>query len=476
VPENVTAAAHGVDAVGLAARIREGGTTAEEVVSEAIRRLEADPGLGAMVSTRFEAALAEARDLPDGPLRGVPIVVKDLHTRVEGLPSSGGSRLFSTGRAQRDSEVVARYRRAGMVVLGMTNSPELGLSASTEPALHGPTHNPWSRGRSPGGSSGGSAAVVAAGMVPVAHGSDGGGSIRIPASMCGLVGLKPGRGRVPTYPVPASLAAPTSVHHALTMSVRDSAALLDASWGPVRGDAFGSPTPAAPFAELLRRPVGPLRIGVTTTAPAGRPTDPACVAATDRVAQLCRDLGHTVLEVSWAHDTAAMMAASGTLTAAGLVNAVDARLAELGRDLAEDDLEPFTRVLLEHGRGLGAAAVVGALETAQRTGWQVGALFADVDVLLSPTLSQPVPPLGLLDTAVPASIYTHATTYSSFTSVFNMTGQPAVSVPSGLDPDGLPIGVQLAADLGGEGLLLGLAAQLEEAAPWPLVAPGRPTW
>lgn len=465
------------DAVGLAALIRAEQMSAAEVVTEAIRRIEADPGLGALVSTRFPEALREAHgELPDGPLRGVPIVVKDLHTQVEGLPSTGGSRLFSRGAARRDSELVARYRRAGMVVLGMTNSPELGLSCSTEPALHGPTHNPWSRAHSPGGSSGGSAAAVAAGLVPVAHGSDGGGSIRIPASMCGLFGFKPGRGRVPTFPVPAALAAPTSIHHALTTSVRDSAALLDVSWGPVPGDAFGAPTPSARFSELLTRPVPGLRIGMTTTAPAGAATDPECVAATERTALLLRELGHTVVDVRWPHDAAAVMAASGTITAAGLAASVEARLAELGRDLAEDDLEPFTQVLLAHGRGLSGAAVIQALETAQRAGWALGSLFGDVDVLLTPTLSQPVPTLGLIDTSVPESIYTHATSYSSFTSLLNMTGQPAMSVPAGLDSRGIPLGVQLAADLGKEGLLLALAAQLELAAPWPRVAPGCPTW
>jgi amidase len=462
-----------LDATGTAELIRNGALSAREVVEAAVRRIEKhDPELNALVANRFDEALADVdRGLPDGPLRGVPILVKDLEADVTGLPRTGGSRLFAEARAVRDSEVVSRYRRAGMVVLGTTNSPELGKNASTEPLLHGPTRNPWNTAYSSGGSSGGSAAAVAAGMVSVAHGSDGGGSIRIPASMCGLFGLKPSRGRVPTWPYSGALASPVTAHHALTTTVRDSALLLDVVAGPVRGDALGAPTPTRPFREQVGRPPGRLRIGWAAAVPGDIPVHPDCSAAVKRAAATCWDLGHDVTEVALAYDPSQVMAASGTIIAASLVSTVDRRLAELGRELKDDDLEPFTRVLLEHGRTITGVQVVEALRAAQEVGWRLGAQLADYDVLLLPAVAQPVPLLGTLDTSRPETIYEHGTTYSLCTSVFNVTGLPAMSVPFGIDRTGLPVGAQFAADLGAESLLLSLAAQLEEASPWPLLAP-----
>jgi amidase len=308
-------------------------------------------------------------------------------------------------------------------------------------------------------------------LVPVAHGNDGGGSIRIPAAMCGLFGLKPSRGRVPSWPYPSALSSPVSVHHALTTTVRDSAVLLDVVAGHVPGDAYGAPTPSRPFAELASLPGPRLRIGWSVAALGGVAVHADCAAAVERAAELCADLGHRVSEVTLNHDPAQVMAASGTVMAVDLVAAVERRLRELGRDLREDDLEPFTHVLLRHGRTITGAQTAEALQAAQEVGWQVGRLFADVDVLLLPTLAQPVPLLGLLDTARPETLYEHGTTYSIFTSLFNVTGQPAMSVPFGTDGAGLPVGVQFAADLGEEGRLLQLAAELEQAAPWPRTAP-----
>jgi amidase len=466
-------AGHPMDAIGTAELIRNGELSAREVVEEAIRRIEKhDHALNAVVATRFEEALQEVdRGLPDGPLLGVPILIKDLETDVAGLPRTGGSRLFAEARAARDSEVVARYRRAGLVVLGTTNSPELGKNASTEPLLHGPTHNPWNPAHSTGGSSGGSAAAVAAGMVPVAHGTDGGGSIRIPASMCGLFGLKPSRGRVPTWPYSGALASPVTAHHALTTTVRDSGQLLDIAAGPVPGDALGAPTPDRSFLEQVGRAPGRLRIGCATTVPGDIPVHEDCRAAVERAAAACRDLGHEVTEATLDYDPGQVGAASGTIMAASLVATVDRRLGELGRKLRDDDLEPFTRMLLEHGRTITGVQVVEALRAAQEAGWRLGRQFADHDLLLLPTVAQPVPLLGTLNTTRPESIYEHGTTYSVCTSVFNVTGLPAMSVPFGTDRGGLPVGAQFAADLGGEGLLLRLAGQLEQAAPWPLHAP-----
>ncbi|MFE7353159.1 amidase [Streptomyces sp. NPDC057543] len=457
------------DAVRTAAAVRSGEVDARAVVEDAIARIERlNPEYNAVIHTRFDRALEEVdAGLPDGPLRGVPVLIKDLGTDVAGLPATGGSRLFAEGLAARDSELVARYRRAGMVVLGTTNTPELGLNASTEPALFGPTRNPWSTGHSPGGSSGGSAAAVASGMVPVAHASDGGGSIRIPSAACGLFGLKPSRGRVSPAPRPTTLSGLVSAHHAVTTTVRDSALLLDIAAGPLPGDAYAAPTPADSFAALARREPGRLRIGLVTTLPDGPQVHQESAAAVIAAARLCESLGHEVGEATAAYRPGDVAGASAVLMGSGLVAQIDARLEQLGRPLADDDLEPFTRVLYDSYRALTAADVSRALGRMQEIGWAVGAAFTTYDVLLSPTLARPTPRLGTLDTARPESIYEHASVYSAFTSVHNVTGMPAMSVPLGRDADGLPLGVQFAADLGGEGLLLSLAAQLEQAAPWP---------
>lgn len=450
-----------MDAVATAGLIRDGELSPREAVEGAIARIEKhNPSLNAVVATRFEEALAEVdAGLPDGPLRGVPVLVKDLNMDVAGLPSTRGSRLFAGHVPDRDSELVTRYKRAGMVVLGTTNSPEFGLNASTEPLLHGPTRNPRNLTRSPGGSSGGSAAAVAAGLVPVAHASDGGGSIRIPASMNGLFGLKPSRGRVTTSPAPSTLSGPSSVHHAVTTTVRDSTLLLEISSVRVAGTVIGVP---ALVPELSR----PLRIGLTTSFTDGPETDPDVVAAVEDAARLCASLGHTVVPVAAPWVPGEVAAETAPLMGVAFTTAVQDRLAALGRKLLEDDLEPFTRVLFEHYSALPATALSRALSAAQRIGWQVGATFDEYDVLLTPTVARRVPPLGLLDTTRPESIYEHAAVFSAWTNVFNVTGMPAMSVPLGADRDGLPIGVQFAADLGLEGLLLALAGQLEAAAPW----------
>lgn len=457
-----------LDATATAAAIRNGDTTARAVVEDAIARIEKlNPGHNAVIHTRFDEALAEVdAELPDGPLRGVPVLIKDLGMEVAGLPATGGSRLFSAGLATRDSELVTRYRRAGMVVLGTTNTPELGFNASTEPALFGPTRNPWSATHSPGGSSGGSAAAVAAGMVPVAHASDGGGSIRIPSAACGLFGLKPSRGRVSPAPRPTTLSGLVSGHHAVTTTVRDSALLLDIAAGPLPGDAYAAPTPTESFTTLARGAPGRLRIALVTSLLDGPEVHPEPVGAAIAAARLCESLGHEVTEVTAPYRPDDVSRTSSVLMGSDLITQVDARLEQLGRPLTDDDLEPFTRVLYDGYQTLTAADVSRALRRVQEIGWEVGATFATYDVLLSPTLARPTPRLGTLDTSRPESIYEHAPAYSAFTSVYNVTGMPAFSIPFGHDGDGLPLGVQFAADLGGEGLLLSLATQLEQAAPW----------
>lgn len=464
----------GRDAVATAAAIKAGEVSAREVVEEAIARIEKlNPELNAVVAQRFEEALAEVdAGLPEGPLRGVPTVVKDLGMHVAGLPTTRGSRLWADDVSAEDSELVARYKRAGMVVLGMSNSPELGKNASTEPLLHGPTRNPWSRTHSPGGSSGGSAAAVASAMVPVAHGNDGGGSIRIPAAMCGLFGLKPSRGRVSAKPETGALAYPLGINHALTHTVRDSALLLDVAAAPLAGAAIGAPGGDVPFVEQARRDPGRLRIGLVTTRTDGGVVDEQVIEAARRTAALCEELGHVVEETTIPDDQAATMGTFGTVMGASLLAQVDRRLAELGRELRDDDLEPFTRMMYDHYRGsLSVTDLHTALGGVEQTAWRVGRAFASYDVLLTPTVALPVPELGVLDTSKPEVMWTRAADYSAFTGLFNTTGMPAMSVPAGLDRDGLPLGAHFVADFGHEGLLLSLAARLEEAAPWPVLAP-----
>jgi amidase len=457
-----------LDGLGLAAAIRAGDVTAVEAVDAAIARIEAvDPLVNAVVAERFEAARAEAAaTLPDGPFTGVPYLVKSLNADVAGLPTSRGSRLWADAIATADSLAVARARRAGLVVLGMTNTPELGKNGSTEPQLHGPTRNPHDTTRSAGGSSGGSAAAVAAGMVPVAHGNDGGGSIRIPAAACGLFGLKPSRGRVPNAPLAEAFAYPVGCTHALTQTVRDSAALLDVVGGPTSGDAYLVAPPAGPFLEEVGADAGRLRIGFTTETPRGVVADDELVAAVARTAALCESLGHAVEPATFSYDAEAMNGALAAVMAVNVANEVDTRLAALGRELRDDDLEPFTHLLYGNGRSMSGTAVIGALQQLERTGREVAPFFERFDVLLTPTLAIRVPELGWADTTRPETM-AHAGAFAAFTGVFNTTGHPAMSVPAGTDRNGLPVGVQFATRHGGEATLLRLAAALEDAAPWP---------
>lgn len=464
--------AESLDALAMAASISNGDLDPREVAVETISRIEeANPRLNAVIGRRYEAALAEIEaGLPEGPLRGVPFLIKDLGPEVARVPATSGSRLFAEYVPTADSEIVRRYKRAGLVVLGTTNIPEFGLNASTESQLHGPAHNPRDLGRSTGGSSGGSAACVATGLVPAAHATDGGGSIRIPAAMNGLVGLKPSRGRTTGSPDPGTLAGPVSVPHALTTTVRDSAALLDVIAGPLPGEAFSAPAPDGTFLDATHRDPGRLRIGLATRARGGVDLDPQCERAVMETAKLCESLGHDVEIMVPAFDVAEVGATSGILMGADLVVTIQDRLARLGRELLPEDIEPFTRVLYDYYQSLSGTDVHRALRRIQEIGWEVGVAFTTYDVLLTPTLAQPTPPLGLLDTMRPEAMYEHGSTYSAWTSIFNVTGMPAISLPLGSADDGMPLGVQFAADLGGEPLLLSLAAQIERAAPWQRLA------
>ncbi len=461
------------DATALAESIRRGDVSAREAAEEAISRIERlNPELNAVVNSRFEEALADIdRGLPVGRFTGVPFLVKDLGVEVAGLPATRGSRLFQDAIAAQDSPLIERYREAGLVLLGTTNTPEFGKNASTEPLLHGPTRNPWRTTHSPGGSSGGSAAAVASGMVPLAHGSDGGGSIRIPSSMCGLFGFKPSRGRVPGASIGDGFAYPLAVHHVLTTSVRDSAAMLDAVCARMAGEPYSAPEATNSYAAAVKAAPRPLRIALCTNTASGHATDAACVAAAQGAAKLCESLGHHVTEAAPVYDSSAASLASAAVMSATSLAGVRRRLDELGRELRDDDLEPFTRFLYDRSTSMTADQLVEALRTVELTGRAIAPFFETYDVLITPTLAATVPPLGLLDTSRPQSMFENAATYASYTSPFNITGQPGMSMPLASDDSGLPVGVQFVAATGRDDVLFRLAGQIEAAAPWQPLAP-----
>jgi amidase len=463
------------DATGLAESIASGAVTAEEVLEATATRLrERNPVVNAVVAERLDAARDDlGAGLPPGPLRGVPFVVKALGAQVAGLATTNGSALWRDDVAASDSEVVARYRRAGLVIVGLTNTPELGRSPSTEPLLHGATRNPYGLSRSAGGSSGGTAAAVAAGIVPAGHGTDGGGSIRIPASMCGLVGLKPTRGRVPAAPAYAAFSSPLSVAHAITRSVRDSAVLLDVAAGPVPGDAFVIEPNARPYVDEVGADPGVLRIAIDIRTPSGEDVHPDHAAAVHRTASTLRELGHEVVEARPRYPFDAILDALRTLFGITTSAQVDARLAELGRPLDDTaDLEPFTFMIYASAKGLTGEDLHEAYTSLERAAREMGAFFVDHDVLVTPTVARPAPELGLLDVTDLQAMSSHAGKYAALTGPYNVTGQPALSLPLATDGDGMPIGVQFVASFGREDVLLRLGSQLEAATPWD----ARPRW
>ena len=463
------------DVMGLAELVAQKEVTSLELVDASISRIEnRNSFINAVVADRFEAARNEAKSAtPTGPIGGVPFLVKDLNCDVEGLPSTSGSRLFADVIATRDSEMARRFKAAGLIILGNTNTPEFGKNASTEPLLFGPARNPWNLDHSTGGSSGGSAAAVAAGIVPAAHANDGGGSIRIPASECGLFGLKPTRGRTPMWPTPASFSYPIGIGHAVTRTVRDSAAILDAISGGVPGDPVGTPPPPAEgsFLAALDVPLRKLKIGYSTESVDGKEIHADGVAAIERTAQILRELGHEVVEARPQWDPTipgnVLNKVMGTASAAK----VQTRLAELQRDLQEGDLEPFNTFMHEITLNFSAIDLHQALQQIELVSRSVAPFFATFDLWLTATIPVPVPPLGLLDTTSNEAMFKNAARFSEITAVFNVSGNPAASVPAGFDSNGLPVGVQLVANHCEEALLLQIARQLEIAQPWPLLAP-----
>ncbi|MFE5538585.1 amidase [Streptomyces sp. NPDC056492] len=462
------------DAVGLAGLVARGEVTAAELAGAARAAIAAvNPRINAVVES-WPAEDAPVRG--STPLAGVPFLVKDLAVSVKGKRVELGSRLAAGNVAGEDSFLMRRFRRAGLVTLGRTGTPEFAFSTTTEPLLYGATRNPWDPSRTPGGSSGGSAAAVAAGITPLAHATDAAGSIRVPASGTGLFGLKPTRGRVSLGPDADEVFNGLAVHGGLSRTVRDSAALLDLIQGPETGDPYFAERPRRPYAEEITREPGRLRVGLVTAPWSGRTVEPAVHEATLAAARLLESLGHHVervevatvdLGVSWEE----FVLANARLWCANLVQWIDGFAEAFGRPVDESTVEP--EMLASYAWGLTVSGVefVRALDVRNRVARAIGAHFGSWDVLLTPTLPEVPMALGAYgrgaEDADGLGWVEHLFHRSPFTAPFNVAGTPAMSVPLGSDPaTGMPIGVQFAAGYGREDVLFRLAAQLEQAAPW----------
>lgn len=462
------------DAVGLADLIARREVSAAEVLNAALERMaEVNPTINAVIYTHVADARVDAAGRSEGPLAGVPFLVKDYAAHVRGWPTTAGSRLYQNDIASADAPIVAAYRRAGLVIFGKTNLPELGLDATTEPDLHGPTLNPWDVSRTAGGSSGGSAAAVAAGIVPAAHASDAGGSIRIPASCCGLFGLKPSRGRVSFAPGGDGLAG-FDVQHALTRSVRDSAALLDAVCAVDPGDPYSAAPRERPYSDEWRRAPGRLRIGYTAAAFEAGALAPECLSAVMDAAKLLSDLGHDLAEAHLPDGLEGAVAASGVVLGGHIAADLDSRAEQLGRPIIEGDVEPLTFARYQHARLPSASDYVRALRTVHGYGRAMADMFSKFDILVTSTLGSLPIAAGSLRGVAPGAAGLTRRAFMPNTRIFNLTGQPAMSVPLAWSDQGLPIGVQFVARMGGEATLFRLAGQLEQAAPWAARRPQLP--
>ncbi|MCP9980677.1 amidase [Actinomadura madurae] len=458
-----------LDATAQAELVRHGEVSPVELATAAAERLEAvEPDLNAVVVPLPDQAVRGAASAPPGPFQGVPILLKDFLAAQKGVPYYAGTRFLRDASwvADHDAFLVERLRAAGMVFLGRTSTPELAMSPLTRSTAFGATRNPWDPARSPGGSSGGSAAAVAAAIVAVAHGSDGGGSLRMPASACGVIGLKPSRGRISMGPEGLERAAVAAVEGFLTRSVRDAAAMLDVASGGMPGDPCVAPPPARAFADALAGPVPRLRVRLLTESFNGAAVDPACAEAAVATGRLLESLGHRVDTIHRTPITDPRLAEHGGVRAAVLAAGTLATWgARLGRPLGERDVEPATWEMAERGRAVSAERYAIAITEAQARARRIHLWWEDFDLLLTPTLAC-TPTRIEPDATSLAELVRRAAPWRAFAPPFNFTGQPAVSLPVARSDDGLPIGVQLVARYGREDLLLGVAAELEQAVPW----------
>jgi amidase len=458
------------DALGLADLVRRRQVSAEALLDAAIARVDGrNPSVNAVVMKLYDyGRQAIAAGLPDGPFTGVPFLLKDLSAALAGVPTTRACKFFADVVPPEDSAQVTRLKRAGLVVFGKTNTCELGLSLTCEPQFHGATHNPWDLTRISGGSSGGAAAAVGARMVPAAHGSDGFGSIRAPAACCGLVGLKPTRGRNTMAPYLGEGLGGLSTEHALTLSVRDSAALLDATAGLGAGDPYTAPPPARPFLQECGADPGRLRIAFTTTTPNGAPVAAEYLRALQDATQLCATLGHHIEEADPTIDRTTVIPTFLTLMAANTVVNLSSH-PTAGRPARQDEVETVTWASAHvMGAKISGADYVRATQTAHKLGRQMADFHRRYDVLLTPALAMLPPKLGWIDMMLDdvEEYWRRVFAFSPFTVWFNITGQPAVVLPLGQTADGLPLSVQLVARYGDEATLFRLASQIEAARPW----------
>jgi amidase len=482
------------DGLGLAALVREKKISARELVDEAIERIErVNPQLNAVVrilADEAHASAAAASDTPgEGPFASVPFLLKDAQAAYAGVPLCEGARVLRDFVPRVDAELVRRHKQAGLIVVGKTNLPEFALRPVCEPAWMGPTHTPWKLGHTSGGSSGGSAAAVAAGIVPMAHGADGGGSLRIPAACCGVFGFKPSRGRMPSGPDCSELWLGYAVEHAITRSVRDSAALLDATLGAQPGDAYQLPAPVRPFLDEVATPPAKLRVGFSKRPFMLATVHPDCVAAVERTAKRLSDLGHIVEEADMDVDAMAFGRDFFLLACMGAAMSLDEAGARIGRKIRRRDVETATWLCAAMARQASAVTWTRARTRLNEISRRVATRFEHIDVLLTPTLASPPVAIGALEPpaverafqAVVASLHLEVIlrlpgvvdstvrkvfSFMPFTALANVTGQPCMSLPLDWNKDGLPIGSMIMGRLGDEATLFRLAGQLEQAHPW----------
>lgn len=459
------------DSLGLAKLVLDKQVTASELLERSISRAEAlNPRFNFMEQKNYDLARAAVKQgLPQGPFTGVPFLLKDLETYLKGTVTANGSRYYKNDVANFTSDIVKRHQRAGLVIFGKTTCPEFGLTATTENKLTGDTRNPWNPHYISGGSSGGSATAVAAGVLPAAHGTDGGGSLRIPASCCGLFGLKPSLGRTPMGPPHTEGWSGLSVAHAITWSVRDSAALMDVTWGIEPGSRFSAPSLTGTFLSQVERSPGRLRVALMLSPIDHSPVDPECINAAKAAAHLCESLGHHVEEAAPTIDPGPLGTAAFAVIAAYVAEQISHHAKVTGVPPGPDVLEAITLDFMSYGQHISGVQFVGGTYVFQAAGIAMSNFMRNYDVILSPTLADPPLPLGQIDLSPGVDFETwgkRVAQFTPFTQIANITGQPAMSVPLAMSSNGLPIGVQFIGRYGEEALLFRLAGQLEKAAPW----------
>ena len=458
------------DALGLAELVRTKKISAQELLETALARAKAvNPKINAIVIDHEDVARKQLKEgLPQGPFHGVPFLLKDLGAALKGTVTTGGMTLSREAVAGEDSTSVERIKATGMTIFGKTHSPELGATTTSESLLFGKTRNPWDLERIAGGSSGGAAAAVAAGILPLAHATDGGGSIRIPAACCGLFGLKPTRARTPSGPKRGEGWGGMSIGHCVSHSVRDSAALLDATSGPALGDPYYAPPQERPYLDELKQAPGRLRIAFSVTPSIPAPVHPDCVAAVRDAGKLLESLGHHVEEATPQLNGMEIMQAQGVVISANIAAAIDEAAALHGRAARAEDVERANWYRVERAREIDSSAYAKAMTIVHQAGRTLAGFMEKYDVLLQPTVAQPPLPLGVvhLDREDIDGLFRDLIGFVPFTGLYNISGQPSMNVPLFWNASSLPIGTMFTARFGDEPTLFRLAAQLEQARPW----------